>query len=258
MYKAVFATVFLFGSTVAAQHGPHFEVDPTWPKPLPKGWINAQVGGNCVDSHDHSIIVDRRDITEEEVETSVATPPIMMFDLDGHLIASWGDPERCRTPFTDVRSMPMTTSGWRATAMGSSKSTAIPASCSCRSVPVASSIRTTARSMAKHRTRATSGSSIPPRWRSIRITGISMWRTVTAIVVSPCSMHADVLAPVGPAGNAGRHRRRHRWCLRPGAPLHCHQQRWARLCVRPTRGSRSSVRQDGQLRPQHLDQNGNT
>ena len=94
MHKAIFATLFLFGSTVAAQHEPRFEVDPTWPKPLPKGWINAQIGGNCVDSHDHSVIVDRRNITEEEVETSVATPPIMMFDLDGHLIASWGDPEK--------------------------------------------------------------------------------------------------------------------------------------------------------------------
>ena len=94
MYKAIFATLVLFGSTVAAQQAPHFEVDPTWPKPLPEGWINAQVGGNCVDSHDDSVIVDRRNITDEEVETSGATPPIMMFDLDGYLIASWGDPEK--------------------------------------------------------------------------------------------------------------------------------------------------------------------
>jgi len=94
MYKTTFMALFLFSSTLAAQQAPRFEVDPTWPKPLPQGWINAQIGGNCVDSHDHSVIVDRRNITEEETETSVATPPIMMFDMDGNLVASWGDPEK--------------------------------------------------------------------------------------------------------------------------------------------------------------------
>ena len=32
--------------TVAAQDAPKFEVDTSWPKPLPVGWINGQVGGN--------------------------------------------------------------------------------------------------------------------------------------------------------------------------------------------------------------------
>jgi len=94
MQKTTVAALFLFSMAVAAQDAPRFEVDPTWPKPLPQRWINAQVGGNCVDSHDHSVIVDRRNITEEEEETSVATPPIMMFDIGGSLIASWGDPDR--------------------------------------------------------------------------------------------------------------------------------------------------------------------
>jgi len=94
MQKTSFVAFFLFSMAAAAQDVPRFEVDPAWPKSLPQGWINAQVGGNCVDSHDHSVIVDRRNITEEEEETSVATPPILMFDLDGNLIRSWGDPGR--------------------------------------------------------------------------------------------------------------------------------------------------------------------
>jgi sugar lactone lactonase YvrE len=93
-YRALFVAFILFGSISAAQEAPQYQVDPSWPKPLPKGWINAQVGGNCVDSHDHSVIVDRRNITGEEAETSIATPPIMMFDMEGNLIHSWGDPER--------------------------------------------------------------------------------------------------------------------------------------------------------------------
>ena len=72
---------------------PRFEVDPSWPKPLPERWINGQVGGVCVDSHDHIVIVDRRNITDEERETNIPAPTIIMFDLTGNVIDSWGEPE---------------------------------------------------------------------------------------------------------------------------------------------------------------------
>jgi len=36
-----------------AQIEPRFEVDPTWPEPLPEKWITGQLSGVCVDSHDH-------------------------------------------------------------------------------------------------------------------------------------------------------------------------------------------------------------
>lgn len=76
-----------------AQSAPIYEVDPSWPKPLPEGWISGQLGGSCVDSHDHIAVVDRRNITEEEMQTSRATPPILLFDIDGNLVDSFGDPE---------------------------------------------------------------------------------------------------------------------------------------------------------------------
>ena len=91
MKKIFFSLVFM-SVGVAAQQAPMFEVDTSWPKPLPGGWINGQVGGNCVDSHDHSVIVDRRNITEEEQETSMATPSIIMFDKLGYMVRAWGDP----------------------------------------------------------------------------------------------------------------------------------------------------------------------
>lgn len=72
---------------------PRFEIDPYWPKPLPDRWINAQVGGVCVDSQDNIVIVDRRNITDEEAETNVPVPPFVMFDQAGNVIRSWGDPE---------------------------------------------------------------------------------------------------------------------------------------------------------------------
>src|SRR6266581_6652336 len=47
---------------------PKFEVDPWWPKPLPEGWITGRLGSVCIDSHDHVIVTNRRDITDEEKE----------------------------------------------------------------------------------------------------------------------------------------------------------------------------------------------
>jgi hypothetical protein len=91
-YKLV---ALALGSALAlfGQNAPKFEVDPSWPKLLPEGWITGQLGGVCADSHDHIVVVNRRDITEEEAETSKQAPPIIMFDAAGGVIASWGDPD---------------------------------------------------------------------------------------------------------------------------------------------------------------------
>jgi hypothetical protein len=45
---------------------PRFEIDPTWPKPLPEGWISGQLACVYVDHNDHIFVVNRGDITEEE------------------------------------------------------------------------------------------------------------------------------------------------------------------------------------------------
>jgi DNA-binding beta-propeller fold protein YncE len=84
----------LLAAPLAAQPGIRFEVDPSWPGPLPDKWIIGQLGGVCVDGHDHIVVVDRRNITDEEIETAEAAPPIIMFDIEGRVIASWGDPAR--------------------------------------------------------------------------------------------------------------------------------------------------------------------
>ena len=51
-----------------AEQGPQFKVDPNWPKPLPDPkdatgiqhqWVVGQVGGDCVDSHDHIFALNR-------------------------------------------------------------------------------------------------------------------------------------------------------------------------------------------------------
>jgi hypothetical protein len=85
--------VLLSAWVLNAQAQPRFEVDATWPKPLPEEWIFGELGGVCVDSHDHIAVVDRRNITDEERQTNVPGPTFVMFDREGNVVHSWGDPE---------------------------------------------------------------------------------------------------------------------------------------------------------------------
>src|SRR6476660_1116210 len=43
---------------------PRFEVDPTFPKPLPNGWYQGQSIGLWVDAQDHVWIVHRPDVLD--------------------------------------------------------------------------------------------------------------------------------------------------------------------------------------------------
>ena len=70
---------------------PRFELDPTWPKPLPEGWIAGQLPCVYVDRNDNVLIVNRGNITEEERETCIQAPAVMIFDQEGRMIGSWGD-----------------------------------------------------------------------------------------------------------------------------------------------------------------------
>ena len=93
MRNTAIRVLILSAWTIGAQAQPRFEVDTTWPQPLPAGWIFAQIGGVCVDSHDHIAIVDRNNITDEETQTNIPVPTFVMFDMAGEVVNSWGDPD---------------------------------------------------------------------------------------------------------------------------------------------------------------------
>jgi len=79
-------------NTVQTQAAPRFKVDPFWPKPLPNRWVTGEVGGTCVDAHDHVFIVNRDNLTPPEEQTAKPAPPVIEFDAEGNLVNSWGDP----------------------------------------------------------------------------------------------------------------------------------------------------------------------
>ncbi|RPI57562.1 MAG: hypothetical protein EHM55_01320 [Acidobacteria bacterium] len=85
------ALVACLSATALAQDAPRFEIDPSWPKPLPDRWVIGRTGSICSDAHDHLVVTNRRDITAEEAETSLQAPSILIFDPAGTLVHSFGD-----------------------------------------------------------------------------------------------------------------------------------------------------------------------
>src|SRR3954451_21243937 len=122
----------IIGTTIAlafgiapawAQTAPKYEVDATWPKPLPKDWITGQLGGVCTAEQDHIYVVNRRNITDEEKETSISAPSIIKFDMEGNVVGSWATRTPCPIRSTVVSSMRTGMSTWPAIPTASSRST---------------------------------------------------------------------------------------------------------------------------------------
>jgi DNA-binding beta-propeller fold protein YncE len=89
--------VIAFGLFYAAPRAqgsaPKFEVDPAWPKPLPNLWITGGIGGLCIDSRDHVFILNRRDLTDNDLDAGHQAPVVIEFDPEGNVVNSFGDPD---------------------------------------------------------------------------------------------------------------------------------------------------------------------
>ena len=73
---------------------PSFQVDPSWPKPLPNNWTVGMVAGIAVDSRDHVWIVHRpagAPAGDVEAGKQIA-PPVIEFDPQGNVVQAWGGP----------------------------------------------------------------------------------------------------------------------------------------------------------------------
>jgi DNA-binding beta-propeller fold protein YncE len=72
-------------------NGPQFEVDPSWPKPLPERWVTGELGGVCVDANDHVFVLSRPNLYPGIEEIAQPAPPVMEFDQTGNVVNSWGN-----------------------------------------------------------------------------------------------------------------------------------------------------------------------
>ena len=90
-----------------AKQVPRFEVDPFWPKPMPKNYVFGQTIGLGISADDHVWIIHRGndpgnlDRTEISVtkpgappvsECCNPAPPVMEFDAAGNNVGGWGGP----------------------------------------------------------------------------------------------------------------------------------------------------------------------
>ena len=69
---------------------PKFELDPFWPKPFSGLWVTAEIGGTCIDAQDHVFIVNRDNLTPDELKNAQPAPPVIEFDPDGNVVNKWG------------------------------------------------------------------------------------------------------------------------------------------------------------------------
>ncbi len=87
-------------SPLPKQAAPKFQPEPFWPKPLPENWILGQVAGIAVDGQDNIWIIhrpatlldDEKGAQDNPPETKCckSAPPVLKFDAEGNLLASWG------------------------------------------------------------------------------------------------------------------------------------------------------------------------
>src|SRR5260370_25626872 len=103
LVAAVSLAPAMFGLDPArAADTPKFQVEPFWPKPLPKNWILGQVAGIAVDKDDHiwvvhrpaTLVDDEKGAMQDPPTTKCCTPPppVLAFDAEGNLLRAWGGP----------------------------------------------------------------------------------------------------------------------------------------------------------------------
>ena len=70
-----------------------YEVDTSWPKPLPDKWVIGGLGGLCVDAQDHVLILIRQDVLDVDLNAGKLAPKMIELDPAGNVVNSWGDPK---------------------------------------------------------------------------------------------------------------------------------------------------------------------
>jgi DNA-binding beta-propeller fold protein YncE len=81
---------------------PLFEPDPLWSDVLPNKWVNGQVGGVAVDSHDNLWVFHRpatipdgekaASLNPPQAECCIPAPPVLEFGPNGKFLQAFGGP----------------------------------------------------------------------------------------------------------------------------------------------------------------------
>jgi hypothetical protein len=83
----MFAVVAL--GAQSARQMPTFQVDSTFFKPLPNGWVTGQGSAVATDKHDHVWVFHRPRYVPADQK---AAPPVLHYDASGKFVDGWGGP----------------------------------------------------------------------------------------------------------------------------------------------------------------------
>jgi DNA-binding beta-propeller fold protein YncE len=90
----------------AQSAAPRYEVDVTFPKPLPDRWVTGGFGGHCIDARDHVLLLNRQDVLEGELNAGRLAPLMIELDPAGKVVHSWGDPNLIEGTVAGLRNGP--------------------------------------------------------------------------------------------------------------------------------------------------------
>jgi DNA-binding beta-propeller fold protein YncE len=95
------AVLWLASPAIAADI-PRYQVDTSWPKPLPHHWVLGEAAGIAVDGRDHIWVIQRPKSTFTGKKGAICrlairpscepAPPVLEFDRAGNLLRAWGGP----------------------------------------------------------------------------------------------------------------------------------------------------------------------
>jgi hypothetical protein len=77
---------------------PTYELDASWPRPLPNNWTLGETWGVAVDSRDHPWVLHSTNHHDRDVFDRVAAegkklaPPVVELDPEGRVVQAWGGP----------------------------------------------------------------------------------------------------------------------------------------------------------------------
>jgi DNA-binding beta-propeller fold protein YncE len=82
----------------AADQIPLFELDRSWPRPLPNDWAFGEAWGIAVDSRDHPWVLHSTNHKDPSIREMLAkqgkrlAPPVVELDAQGNVVQAWGGP----------------------------------------------------------------------------------------------------------------------------------------------------------------------
>src|SRR5215475_11507185 len=105
--SAVLATSVAVPSARAQTLTPRFEVDLSYPKPLPDKWVTGGIGGHCIDADDHVLLLNRQDVLDGDLDAGRPAPLMIELDPSGKTVHSWGDPNLIEGTVAGLRNGPI-------------------------------------------------------------------------------------------------------------------------------------------------------